>query len=127
MASHFPPPEKDGGGAAATASSTACISAATLSSSPSRKSMAGTGRAGSSSLWRWKKWISHGSGTGVTTGQRQAVCRHNGAAGAADYTYGERQPVHDAAPVCLRGGDPTTASQTSGTTVRKLASAIFKV
>lgn len=31
--------------------------------------MAGTGHAGSSSLWRWKKWISHGSGIGATTSQ----------------------------------------------------------
>src|SRR5579875_683601 len=69
MASHFPPPENDGGGAAATASSTAWISAVILSGSPSRKSMAGTGRAGSSSLWRWKKWISQGSGTSVTASQ----------------------------------------------------------
>jgi len=29
----------------------------------------GRGRAGPSSLWRWKKWISHGSGTVITTGQ----------------------------------------------------------
>src|SRR5258706_12903439 len=69
MASHLPPPEKDGGGAAATASRTAWIRAAILSGSPSRNSIVGVGRAGSSSLWRWKKWISHGSGTGITTGQ----------------------------------------------------------
>src|SRR5258708_37729141 len=69
MASHLPPPENEGGGAAATASSTAWTSAAILSGSPSRKSIVGVDRAASSSRWRWKKWISHGSGIGATTGQ----------------------------------------------------------
>src|SRR5258706_6778246 len=69
MASHLPPPEKDGGGAAATASRTAWICAAILSGRPSRNSIVGAGRAGSSSWWRWKKWISHGSGTVITAGQ----------------------------------------------------------
>src|SRR6266566_2731866 len=67
MTSHFPPPEKDGGGA--TASKTAWISAAILSGRPSRKSMVGTRRAGSSSVWRWKKWMSHGSGIDITASQ----------------------------------------------------------
>src|SRR5258706_4679418 len=69
MASHLPPPEKDGGGAAATASRTAWICAAILSGRPSRNSIVGVGRAGSSAWWRWKKWISHGSGTVITAGQ----------------------------------------------------------
>src|SRR5260370_12966970 len=68
MAFHLPPPEKDGGGAAATASRTAWICAAILSGRPSRNSIVGVGRAGSSSWWRWKKWISHGSGTVITAG-----------------------------------------------------------
>jgi hypothetical protein len=40
-----------------------------LSWSEFRKSIVGVLRATSSSRWRWKKWMSHGSGTGATTGQ----------------------------------------------------------
>src|SRR5258706_13645636 len=69
MASPLRPPEKEGGGAAATASRPAWICAAILSGRPWRNSMVGAGRAGSSSWWRWKKWISHGSGTVITAGQ----------------------------------------------------------
>ncbi len=60
MASHLPPPLKAGGGASATAFTTASSFALTVSGQASRKSRAGTVRAGSSSGWRWKKWMRQG-------------------------------------------------------------------
>src|SRR5207244_10713945 len=70
------------------------ISARVFNGRESSKSIAGTASAGSSAWWRWKKWISHGSGIRRRSGLPGGLVDHrrHGLGGLA-VVVGQQMPV----------------------------------